>query len=1149
MKKVLGLDLGSASIGWAVISEDNDLMPSIVAMGSRIIPMSTEDANEFTQGQAISKNAKRTTTRTQRKGYDRYQLRRSSLTSFLRERDMSPTEELIKLHKIELWNLRAKAVLEQLSLAEIGRVLYHINQKRGYKSARDDDDSDKQQREYVKAVMERHSRIAEEGLTIGQFFYRALCADKDFRTKEQVFPRAAYIEEFDKIIDCQRVYYPEVFSDKSVDRLRNEIIYYQRKLRSCKHLVSICEFEKRAYLNKHSGEVVYDGPKVAPRSSPIAQVCKIWESVNNVTLTKRNTPFVVTLSQRREMFEHLDNNERLTISDLYRILDIKKSDGWWGGKAIGKGLQGNTTKLAIQKALGDDYEDLLRFNLRREDSKYYNSETGEVIQIVSDEFQNEPLYRLWHLLYSIKDRGELAAALEKQFGIVDSEVVDNLFKIDFVKQGYANKSAKAMRRILPYLECGVCYSDACLEAGFRHSESLSIEENASRELLSQLKPIQKGELKQPIVEKILNQMINVVNALMVKYGAFDEIRVELARELKQSREERNETNKAIGKAERLNKTIAERIMEYDLTPTRSRIHKYKMYEEAGGNCFYCGRTLSLAQFLKGYNVEVEHIIPRSLFFDDGLSNKVCSCSSCNKEKNNRTAYDYMKTKSEGEFTEYLERIDRLFKEHKIGRTKRDRLLTAGDKIPTDFIDRQLRESQYIARKSREILFQVCRSVTATSGSVTDRLRSLWGWDRVLHNLNFERYKIAGLTEIKHREHKGKSWDEEVIREWSKRLDHRHHAIDALVIACTKQGYIQHINNMSELKDVNFKGDEHQGEEYQGRLSRLERYLIAQPHPSTADVESAASAILVSFKAGKKVATLGKRYIHKGGERCLAQSGIVVPRGALHEESVYGVITTPVKNKSGEIVEDKQVVIKYPITSIVRKDLDYIVDKRIREIIEERFSSHQGAEKDVWKDLNANPILFNNAPIKSVRCRTGALTPAFAKTSRGYVKMGNNHHVAIYTGSDGKRIEQCVTFWSAIERRKNNIPIIIENPDDVWSNLTDGLSEEFLSTLPDPTWQFEVSLQQNEMFILGLETEAVEEAIRMNDYALLNKYLYRVQSISPSDYWFRLHIETVNDKTKEGKLANKFYRFKSVKGFFEQHPQKVYINLLGEIKRL
>ncbi len=706
-----------------------------------------------------------------------------------------------------------------------------------------------------------------------------------------------------------------------------------------------------------------------------------------------------------------------------------------------------------------------------------------------------------------------------------------------------------MRRILPYLELGLGYSEACLAAGFRHSESLTTSENENRVLQTTLKQIQKNELKQPIVEKILNQMINVVNALMAKYGAFDEIRVELARELKQSREERNETTKAIAKAEKLNKGIAERIVEYNLTPTRSRIHKYKMYEETQGTCFYCGKPLALAAFLNGYDVEVEHIIPRSLFFDDSLSNKVCACRACNKEKNNRTGYDYMSSKSEGEFTEYIERVDQLFKEHKISKTKRDRLLTSGDKIPTDFIDRQLRESQYIARKSREILSQVCRNVTATSGSVTDRLRSLWGWDKVLHNLNFERYKAAGLTEIKHREHKGKEWNEEVIREWSKRLDHRHHAIDALVIACTKQGYIQRINNMSELKDVEFKSDEYQGDTYQEKLSRLDRYLKTQPHPTTSEVERLVDTILVSFKAGKKVATPGKRYIHKGGKRVLAQSNIVVPRGALHEESVYGLISTPVKDKRGKWVVEKHVVLKYPITSIVRKDLDYIVDGGIRAIIKERFDNHQGAEKDIWKDLANNPLLFNGAPIKTVRCRAGALTPAFAKTDRGYVIKGNNHHVAIYTDKTGKRIEHCVTFWSAIERKKQGIPIIIEHPAEIWDSLPDGLPEEFLETLPDATWHFEVSLQLNEMFVMGLEPAAFDEAMRTYDYVLLNKYLYRVQSVGCRQYWFRLHIETINDKTPEGKLAKKYHLCQSVKGFYERNPQKVYVNLLGEIKKL
>lgn len=1150
MKKILGLDLGSSSIGWAVVSENTDNSLSTIALGSRIIPMSPDDVKEFTQGLAISKNAKRTKARTQRKGYDRYQLRRKYLSDFFSKYEMQPNNELIELPKLELWKLRSNAISQQLSLKEIGRVLYLLNQKRGYKSVKEDS-ADKQQREYVQGVMGRHKHINEQGLTIGQFFYRELSQDKDYRTKEQVFPRAAYQEEFDKIIECQKSFYPEIFTEQNINILRNEIIYFQRNLKSCKHLVSICEFEKRAYLSKKSGELVFDGPKVAPKSSPLAQICKIWESVNNINLrNKRNEKFEITPSQRRNLFNHLDNNEKLTLTDLYKILGIKKSDGWWAGKAIGRGLQGNTTKMAIKNALGDDYEQVMKFNVKVKDTNNFDVETGEVIQIASGSFQNEPLYKLWHLIYSVKDNKELSVALEKQFGITESSVIDALSKIDFVKQGYANKSAKAMRRILPYLELGLMYSDACLAAGFRHSESLTVEENAERELKDKLKQIPKNELRQPIVEKILNQMINVVNALMEKYGTFDEIRVELARELKQSSEERNETHRSIGKVEKLNKNIANRIsQEYNLAPTRSRIHKYKMYEESDGKCFYCDKPLSMADFLNGYNVEVEHIIPKSLYFDDSLSNKVCSCRDCNSEKGGKTAYDYMSNKSDLEFAAYLERVDTYFREHKISKTKRDRLLTKGSEIPTDFIDRQLRESQFIARKSREILTQVCRDVTATSGSVTDKLRSLWGWDKVLHSLNFERYKLAGLTEVKHREHKSKSWEEEVIKDWSKRLDHRHHAIDALVIACTKQGYIQRINNMSELKDVAFKGDEHQGERYQGRLTQLEKYLVSQPHPSVLEVQRFVDSILVSFKAGKKLFVPGKRYVHKGGKRVEMQRGVVVPRGALHEESIYGLITTPVEGKNGRKSPQQQVVLKYPLTSIVRKDLEFVIDGKIREILQQRFDNHTGAEKEVWKDLSGNPVLFNGSSIKSVRLRVGSLTSAFAQTSRGYVKKGNNHHVAIYVDARGKRVEHCVTFWSAIERRQRNVPVIIEKPSAVWDALPEGTPEEFLATLPDPTWRFEVSLQQNEMFILGLESEAFEEAMRTNDYKLLNKYLYRVQSLSSANYWFRLHIETINDKTPEGKIARKFHLCKSVGGFYERYPQKVYVNLLGEIKKL
>lgn len=1171
MKKILGLDLGSASVGWAVIKEDEN-GTKIEALGSRIIPLSTDDANEFTQGKAISKNSSRTERRTQRKGYNRYQQRRAKLTLFLNQMGMLPDKTLIGLEKLTLWSLRAQAVNEQLTLPQIGRVLYHVNQKRGYRSSREDN-NDKSQKDYVKQVNQRHQDITERGITIGQLFFEELSKDRTYRTKNQVFPRKAYQEEFDRIVACQREFYPEIFTDQNIDLLRNQIIFYQRSLKSCKHLVSLCEFELREY-KKANGDVVFAGPKVAPRSSPLAQVCKIWENVNNITLTnRRGEKMDIAPSKRREMFEHLDNNEKLTLNDLYRILEIKKSDGWWAGKSIGKGgLQGNTTKSNILKALGDDHHELLRFKLSKTYTKMVDTETGELIPIISEDYQTEPLYRLWHPIYSIKDREELANALNKQFQITDQNIVDNLVAIDFVKYGYANKSAKSMRRILPFLELGLKYSEACRGACFRHSESLTTEEKSNRKLPSKIESIKKNELRQPVVEKILNQMINVVNSLMEKYGYFDEIRVELARELKQSKGERNKTSQAIYKSEQENKSIAERIaLEYNLTPTRSRIQKYKMWQEADYGCVYCGKRVEVSDFLRGFEVEVEHIIPRKLFFDDSMSNKVCSCRNCNQTKGNLTAYDFMSSKSEGELNEYLERIERLFKDKKS--TKYRRLLTKGSEIPTDFINRQLNESRYIARKAREILSAVCCDVTATSGSVTSFIRHIWGWDKVLHNLNFNRYHSVGLTHVVQREHKGSTWGEELITGWTKRLDHRHHAIDALVIACTKQGYIHRMNNMSELKDMNFSPDHMQGAAYQERLTKLEKYILSEPHFSTAEVERAVDSILISFKAGKRAASLGKRYVHRSGKRVLVQRDIIVPRGALHEESVTGSQLR--YDKKGKLKETN--VIKYKLgagngflfsgkedKAKCLKITSSIVDGKIKYLVEERLAQHNFNAKEAFTTtLYYDTIEKDNKKrqvITSIRCMTGFTAVVPVKHNNkgipiGFSKTGNNHHVAIYTDNQGIQHEVCATLWHAVERKKRDIPVVITDPYEVWDKLTHDTPEQFLEQLPRPDWVFKVSLQLNEMFIMGMSSDAFEEALRDKDYALLSKYLYRVSALATKNYQLRHHIKTSTDDKYNGKKNEMLSKtmgaliiVQSQNAWINHNPIKVKISLLGEITK-
>lgn len=1164
MKRVLGLDLGSSSIGWAIVEEHSKEVISegyisdkdkIVAIGSRIIPLSTDESTQFSKGQALTKNADRTKSRTQRKGYDRYQLRRALLLEKLAQLGMYNGETL-KLSKLELWGLRAKAVHEQISLLELGRVLCHINQKRGYRTVKADY-GDKKQGAYVSQVLERHKEINEQGLTIGEFLYNGLKAAPAFRCKERIFPRIAYMEEFDAIMSRQKVFYPEVLTNEAIAHIRDYIIFHQRPLKSCKHLVGKCSLER--HFKEINGQLRDCSPKVAPRMSPLFQVCKIWECINNICVkNKVNDILHITLEQKQAIFGFMNTHEKLKANDLKALLGVKSKE-WQFGKAVnGTGLQGNTTYCTIEKALAKhkEYNHLLNFDLNTDCKEVVNIETGEIteVKVINASFEKQPLYELWHTLYSISDIEELRETLKNKFNIIDETVIDNLCQIDFVKAGYSNKSSRAIRKVLPYLQDGMQYYDAKLMAGYNDT-TLTKEQNMTRELVYRLLPIKKGELRQPVVEKILSQLVNLVNALLHEYGRFDEIRVELARELKQNKEERDSATKAIARNQKQNEEIAERIQkEYGLPPTRSRIQKYKMWEESEHICIYCGKTVSAKEFLLGFGVEVEHIIPRSVIFDDSFANKVCSCSECNKEKNNRTAFDYMKTKNEGDFAAYIERINDLAERGKISNTKRKKLLMPASELPTDFIERQLRESQFIAKKAKEILQTICHNVHSTTGSITDFLRHLWGWDEVLHTLNFNRYKNAGLTEMVEREINGKKIEVERITGWSKRMDHRHHAIDALTIACTKQGYIQRINNLNSLKEVSFSSfsDEKQNSETRQRLTRLERYIKMQPHFTTTEVEQAVEGIAVSFKSGKRAASTGRRYIYKGGKRICVQRGIIIPRGALSEESVYGRIQD---YKTGE----QEYVKKYDIGTITLKNVEDVIDKRIRETLRARLIQFGGKPEKAF----AEPVLDHQGhAIRSVRCKTGlnAVVPVRYNEHNepiAFVKPGNNHHVAIYQDEKGKLQEHIVTFWHAVERKKYGIPTIITNPAEAWDMVTDRMPESFLNQLPpSANWEFKFSMQQNEMFILGMADELYHDAMQKEDYTTLSRYLYRVQKLAHNNYCFRHHLETTVDDKYNGiknemlsKQMKKLIIIQSLGAFKDKNPHKVHVSITGKITEI
>ena len=1159
-KKILGLDLGVGSIGWALIETEDNQPKQILGMGSRIVPISKDDGDQFSKGQAITKNADRTARRTARKGYNRYQMRRALLTQALRNNNMLP--ERMDENVINLWKLRSDAATEghQLTLPQIGRVLYHINQKRGYKHSKADENSDSKQTKYVEEVNRRYKDIQEAHQTIGQHFYLELLRSKierangpyyTYRIKDQVFPRAAYIAEFDQIMNVQRVYYPEVLTDEFIDTLRNRIIFYQRPLKSCKHLVSLCEFEARPYKTK-DGKIVYGGPKCAPRTSPLAQLCAMWETANNITLTNRNNErFEFTLEQRRQIVDFLCHNKEMKVTHLQKILGISKKDGWYGGKAIGKGIKGNATLNQLRDALQGKYDQWLEMPIKHID--VVDATTSEVFWAVSPDVEETPLFRLWHAVYSLQNADELAKTLREKFQITDEAVIEALCKIDFVKPGYANKSHKFIRRLLPYLMEGMMYSEACERININHSNSMTREEREQRPLSAHIQLLQKNQLRQPVVEKVLNQMINIVNSLKDQYGEIDEARVELARELKQSRDERESAYKAMGQNERRNKEIAEKIAEFGIRPSRSRIQKYKMWEESMHQCFYCGKTIDLSEFLNGADVEIEHIIPRSILFDDSFSNKVCACRRCNQEKGNQTAMEYMETKSAAEQEAYKQRVDEAFSGKRISLTKRDHLLWHKADIPSDFIDRQERLSQYIAVKAVDLLQQGIRQVWASSGTVTFFMRHQWGYDEILHTLNLPRYRrVEGMTEFVDFEHAGQKHTEERIKNWSKRIDHRHHAIDALTIALTRQAYIQSLNTLSSeiTREEMIEIIKETGKVYKEKTSLLDKWARELPHFSVEDVTNAVDGILVSFRAGKRVTTPARRAIYKGGKRVIAQRGIEVPRGALTKDTIYG--------KQGE-----SYVVKYPLTHQSMK-VDNIVDPTIRALVKARLAAYNNNANEAFK----TPLYSaEGMEIKSVRCvarltENGVIPIKYNKQGMaiGYAEKGNNHHVAIYKEKDKKTFDITVSFYDAVERKRYGVPVVITNPHEVWDSvLNKDLPQEFLAKLPNDNWQFILSMQENEMFVLGMEDDEFDDAIERQDYITLNKHLYRVQKIAHNDYWFRYHTETtVDDKYGDGEdnkvnlgwsvEMGKVCRIRSCDALFAKHPHKVKVDLLGHIHK-
>ncbi|MBF1275195.1 MAG: type II CRISPR RNA-guided endonuclease Cas9, partial [Porphyromonadaceae bacterium] len=988
-----------------------------------------------------------------------------------------------------------------------------------------------------------------------------------YRIKDQIFSRQRYIDEYDQIMAAQRVYYPDILTDEFIRMLRDEVIFMQRPLKSCKHLVSLCEFEKQEKVMRvqqddgKGGRQLVErrvkfGPKVAPKSSPLFQLCRIYEAVNNIRLIRPDgSPRDITPEERAKIVAHLQSSASLSFAVLKKLL---KEKALIADQLTSKsGLKGNSTRVALAAALQPypQYHHLLDMELetRMMTVQLTDEETGEVtereVAVVTDSYVRQPLYCLWHILYSIEERDAMRRALIMQLGMkeedLDGGLLDQLYRLDFVKSGYGNKSAKFICKLLPQLQQGLGYSEACAAVGYRHSNSPTSEEITERTLLEKIPLLQRNELRQPLVEKILNQMINLVNALKAEYGV-DEVRVELARELKMSREERERMAEGNRRREKENKAIAEKIQECGLFPTKSRIRKYMLWEEAGEKCLYCGQILTLSQCLNGDDMEVEHIIPKSVLYDDSYGNKTCACRRCNKEKGNRTALEYIRAK--GWEAEYMERLNGLLDKKAISYSKHQRLRWLKEDIPSDFLERQLRLTQYISRQAMAILQQGIRRVSASEGGVTARLRSLWGYDDILHTLNLDRYDSMGETECVSRE--GETTEKLRIKDWSKRKDHRHHAIDALIVASTRQGYIQRLNRVSsESEREAMSGEiEKQKVTKTDKLSLLERWLTQRPHFSVRTVSDKVAEILISYRPGKRVVTRGRNIYRKktadGREVTSVQRGVLVPRGELMEASLYGKILSQGRER---------IVKRYPLHDLKGE----VVDPRLRELI----TTYNQELKSREKGAPIPPLCLDKdkkQEVRFVRCyaKTLSLDKAIPMCfdekgePTAFVKSASNHHLALYRTPKGKLVESIVTFWDAVDRARYGIPLVIMHPREVMEQVLQqgNIPESVLRSLPPSDWVFVESLQLNEMVIIGLSDEELQRALEVQDYRKLSEHLYRVQKLSAGKYFIRYHLDTdVDEDNRSGRIP-KFYQL-SLDAYKKNNVRKVRVDLLGRISLL
>ena len=868
------------------------------------------------------------------------------------------------------YSLRAKALDSPLSVHELGRVLLHLVQRRGFLSNRktrlgremlddpdvqavlaeleedttggdrDRTDEEKEENAFKQDISQLRKTIEASGCrTLGEYL-ASLKPSQSKRNRQRDgghlrTDRQMYQEELDAIWEEQKKHHT-VLTDKVKEQIE-QIIFHQRPLKLQADRVGKCSLEPRC-TRARIARLEY-------------QQFRYLQDINNLQFFDPYTETWSALSDenRATLVTLFESTPTLTFPGLRRALGLARTTEFNLEKSEVKKLKGNTTACKIRKVLPE-----------------------------WDAFSQDKQYALVEDLLTIQKKSVLKKRLIGHWQF-DSATAVNLCMVEF-EPGHGNFSTKAVRKLLPYLEQGKILSDARMEAGYGYEQEAITAED-------RLGP--PPTIANPIVQKGLYELRRVVNAIIAEYGKPDAIRIEMARDLEMNTKRyaaRLKQQRANAKA---NEEAAQKYAEMrqknphlglSENSSRSDKMKYRLWKDQEEKCVYSGRQIIVSE-LFGPAVEIDHILPYSLTLDDSYMNKVICYTEENRDKRNRTPMDAFGS-NEDKWNQITQTISRWGKSLK---SKRERFYKReADLQERDFINSQLTDTRYISREASRYLSTLGVEVTFPKAAFTGWLRRQWG-------LN----SLIGTTDEK------------------ERTDHRHHAVDATVIACVDRGFHQRLVRLAKKL-----------ERSHSELNLRDISIDIPWQTFRQDVHDQLQSLIVSHVPQRKIS------------------------GALHEETGVGFI-------AGNGVDGPGTVYRQALdTDFKVTQIDKIVDPVIREQVRKHLANNGNDPKQAFAD--GKGVVHNNGktPIKRVRVRQSKVPDldTLKKTKFGvrdrqgkvfkWMAYGNTHHVEIIRHRKTEKYEgRFVTAIEAAHRARG-----INGPKRPVIQTNHGEAHEFVMAL-------------------------------------------------------------------------------------------------------